>query len=235
MFDYASLEWISNADGSDHSAPYFTNLSLTPVDGQPSQGPSFVGAQMGCRKLINSRIVDTSLLTSETTENGKIVVTNTSKTTSPVRWRLNLRASKRRTSTLRARALSIAALRAVTPVYSSQSSGITIKLVRAGLSKGASPSEVNLIGTPQTPPPAGTASVYGPPNTNFTMTNTIETATKNWLVVTPSTGTFNQFGIATLTYTPNAAPCFIHDPDLTCADHHQRCQWPGHECGSDIG
>ena len=242
FLDVVSLEWVSNADGSDKSTvPYFTNLKdAVAVPNAYEQGPSFVSGQMGCRKLINSRIVDVSSLVnnvgSVSGSTSPIIVTNTSQTTIPGPLALKFSGmgdSVNLTSKSFVDRCSSAASGAnidtggssfmypndgyagdlapgasvkFTPIYAgSAPSTVNLKLVRTGLTKGASPASVDLTGTPANVPAPGRITVYGPPNTPFAITNTIETATANWVAVTSSANSFDQFGIATLTYTLNAA------------------------------
>jgi hypothetical protein len=251
FLDVASLERLSNPDGSDLStAPYFTNLKVPVVDGVPSatltaaqegQGPfSFVGGQAGCRKIINSRIVDVSSLAGGvgTVNSGTIPISikNTSQTTIPGPLALefaglgdstNLTSKSFVDRCASGAAAGVAqtggnsfmypdngyqgdlapgASLTFTPTWAGTvPSTVDLMLVRAGLSKGASPFAVVLQGTPANVPGPGNITIYGPPNTPFSVTNTIETQTKNWLSVTSASSAFNRFGIATLTYTLNAA------------------------------
>jgi len=247
FLDVVSLEWVSNADGSDKSTvPYFTNLKdAVAVPNAYEQGPSFVSGQMGCRKLINSRIVDVSSLVnnvgSVSGSTSPIIVTNTSQTTIPGPLALKFSGmgdSVNLTSKSFVDRCSSAASGAnidtggssfmypndgyagdlapgasvkFTPIYAgSAPSTVNLKLVRTGLTKGASPFSVDLIGTPKNVPPPGTVTIYGPPGTPFAINTTIETATANWVAVTASANRFDQFGIATLTYTLNA-PALLND------------------------
>ena len=255
FLDVASLEWVSNPDGSDLSTfPYFTNLQFPVVNGVPltgafinapsnqSQGPAFVGGQAGCRKIINSRIVDVSRLVNNVgTVNGgvsPITITNTSQSTIPGPLALEFaklgdsdnltsksfvdRCANNTASTANGSqfggssfmypdnsysgGLAPGASLTFTPSWLSGPPGtVDLMLVRAGFSKGASPAAVVLTGTPTNVPGPGTISVYGPPNTPFSIANSVQTKTKNWISVTSASGSFDQFGVATLTYTLNAA------------------------------
>jgi len=229
FLDVASLEWTSDKNGTPIGGPTFTNLSPDPQNGMPHQGPAFTGGQPGCRKLINSRIVDVSKLAptpAGIASGNPITITNTSSVTIPGPLALEFDgldyqnsidlisksfvdrcavggSSYQYSDDKNLGSLAPGKSLTFTPVYSATAVP-SYHLVRAGLSKGASTFAVNLIGTPKAPPPAGHVTIYGPPNVAFTAVNTILTATKNWIAVTPS-GTFDQFGVATLTYTPNAA------------------------------
>jgi len=82
--------------------------------------------------------------------------------------------------------------------------GLAVKLVHYAPAKGAVPAAVNLVRTAQALPPNGSIALYGPPNTPFTVTNTIASGTRNWVAVTARENAFDPFGMATLDYRLNA-------------------------------
>ena len=240
FLDVASLEWTSDTKGNPRTGPAFTNLNPTPANGMSPQGPAFTGGQLGCRKLINSRIVDVSQLAPTPAgipSGNPITITNTSKTTIPGPIALEFEGldaqggidltSKSFVDRCAAGgnsfmypdngstgSLAPGKSLTFTPVYSAPAAP-SYHLVRAGLSKGASPMTLTLVGTPHNPPPPGTITIYGPPNVAFQAVNSIQTATKDWLAVTPANGAFDRFGTATLTYTPNRASLLNDTIDAT--------------------
>jgi hypothetical protein len=76
-------------------------------------------------------------------------------------------------------------------------------LVRVGKTSGSDPAKVDLTGTPSNLPADGTITVFGPPNTAFTATPSVQSSTANWVSITSNSSQFDQFGMATFRYVLN--------------------------------
>jgi cytolysin (calcineurin-like family phosphatase) len=229
--DVASLEWRSNADGTDRDTEaQFTNLAPPFWDTykDSTQGPAFINGQMGCRKIINRQLIDVSNLVNGlgafTRPSGApITITNTSQATIPGPLALEFitpdnditnKSFVDRCSTggnvymypdgNNSGDLAPGASVTFTPVTGAPGYfTTTLALVRVAKARGADPARVDLTGTQSNLPADGTITIYGPPNQAFTATSSIESSTQNWISISSPSSKFDQLGMAVFHYVLN--------------------------------
>ena len=226
FLDVASLGWRSNPDGSARTPqPEFT--ALNPDSAASALNPS--ATQSGCRKLISSRVVDVSDLVNHGELDGaakSILVTNTSSIAIPGPLALEFTGVGNTASDLENKAfvdrcspgadsflvpgngsaagLAPGASLSFSPLFagSSNASAGEARLVRYAQARGADPAAVKLVRTAKGLPADGVITVYGPPNTPFTLSTTI-TGTPHWVAATARAAAFDRFGQATVDYKLN--------------------------------
>ena len=238
--DVASVEWDSNPSGTITSPSHFTNLASTYTDGKPDQGPSFTEGQNGCRKLINMRIVDVGTGSATIAASGspfqigntgpavkglfaaKIQGLDGTDVTNVTNKSFVDRCVQGSNAYIWANGgnaftLNGGADLAFTAQYAgSPSQTLTASIVHINQAHGASPAVVSLSGSVRNIPPAGTVTIFGTPSTAFAVSytaNLFSGGNSKWLTVSPATGVFDNFGRATLTYTPQAS-VLKNDGDL---------------------
>ena len=231
--DVASLEWRSNADGTDRDTQaQFTNLAPPSWDANndTSQGPAFPNGQMGCRKIINRQLIDVSTLVNgvamiNRTNGAPITITNSSQTTIPGPLALELLNPTQNLSNKsfvdscasnsnaymysdsnNSGDLAPGASLTFTPKFEGATGSyyVALALVRVGKVNGSDPAKVDLTGTRTSLPADGTITIYGPPGAAFTASPSIQSSTPNWVSINSlSSSKFDQFGMAVFRYTLN--------------------------------